>query len=299
MLLLDVAIVVLLLALAAGALYSRTLYGSLTLFFAFGMVMALAWARLNAPDLALAEAAIGAGLSGALLFNALQKSRPERIQAGRLQRRLAASVLSLVVLVVLLQSLWPALAREPSLPGLVEDRLPQSAVGYPVTAVLLDFRGWDTLLELAVLLLAVLGVRVLQPTHTAAPGPWPLLLAWGRTLAPVTVVVAGFLLWQGAKGPGGAFQAGAVLAAGAVMLRLNQVLPPLRWSNVLVRAAVLAGLLVFLGTAAATFWLGGGWLDYPRAANPALVVAIEVCATVSIATALTLLVVGEGEELRS
>jgi uncharacterized MnhB-related membrane protein len=33
--------------------------------------MALAWARLGAPDIALAEAAIGAGLTGALLLDAV------------------------------------------------------------------------------------------------------------------------------------------------------------------------------------------------------------------------------------
>jgi hypothetical protein len=36
-----------------------------------GLLMALAWARLEAPDIALAEAAIGAGLTGALLLDAV------------------------------------------------------------------------------------------------------------------------------------------------------------------------------------------------------------------------------------
>jgi energy-converting hydrogenase B subunit D len=40
-------------------------------FIVFGLLMALAWARLQAPDIALAEAAIGAGLTGALLLDAL------------------------------------------------------------------------------------------------------------------------------------------------------------------------------------------------------------------------------------
>jgi len=40
-------------------------------FIAFGLLLTLAWARLSAPDIALAEAAIGAGLTGALLLDAI------------------------------------------------------------------------------------------------------------------------------------------------------------------------------------------------------------------------------------
>jgi uncharacterized MnhB-related membrane protein len=43
---------------------------AIILFIAFGLLMALAWARLGAPDVGLAEAAIGAGLTGALLLDA-------------------------------------------------------------------------------------------------------------------------------------------------------------------------------------------------------------------------------------
>ena len=39
-------------------------------FIAFGLFLALVWARLRAPDVALAEAAIGAGLAGALMLAA-------------------------------------------------------------------------------------------------------------------------------------------------------------------------------------------------------------------------------------
>ncbi|MCU0919212.1 MAG: DUF4040 domain-containing protein [Burkholderiaceae bacterium] len=43
---------------------------AIVFFIAFGLLMALAWARLSAPDIGLAEAAIGAGLTGALLLDA-------------------------------------------------------------------------------------------------------------------------------------------------------------------------------------------------------------------------------------
>lgn len=73
----DVVMALLLLWLAWRALMSPDLFTAIILFIAFGLLMALAWVRLQAPDVALAEAAIGAGLTGALLLSAyarLQRS---------------------------------------------------------------------------------------------------------------------------------------------------------------------------------------------------------------------------------
>ncbi|MGQ9424603.1 hydrogenase subunit MbhD domain-containing protein [Gilvimarinus sp. F26214L] len=294
----DLIIGILLLVLAAASVYSHNLFGSLALFVAFGMLMALAWARLDAPDLALAEAAIGAGLSGALLFTALQKVRPSGRRDSR-PHRISASVLALLIFALLLYALTPTLNGPSTVPQLIRAELPRSGVDYEVTAVLLNFRAWDTVLEMAVLLMAVLGFRALRPTGTETPPPWPLLAAWSRVLAPVVLLTGAYLLWHGAFAPGGAFQAGALIAAGAVLLRLGHLLPPLRWSLAPVRAALYACLILFLSVAACTAWLGDGWLTYPAPYAKALITAIEVSATLSVAAALTLLVVEEGDELQS
>jgi len=71
---LDSTLVIALLWLAWRALSSPDLFTAIVLFIAFGLMMALAWVRLHAPDIALAEAAIGAGLTGALLLAALARS---------------------------------------------------------------------------------------------------------------------------------------------------------------------------------------------------------------------------------
>ncbi len=47
------------------------LFKAVVLFITFGLLMALAWVRLQAPDIALAEASIGAGLTGALMLDAV------------------------------------------------------------------------------------------------------------------------------------------------------------------------------------------------------------------------------------
>ncbi len=65
----DLLIVAALLWSAVRAVTVQDLFRAVLLFIVFGLLMALAWARLGAPDVALAEAAIGAGLSGALLLD--------------------------------------------------------------------------------------------------------------------------------------------------------------------------------------------------------------------------------------
>jgi uncharacterized MnhB-related membrane protein len=62
-----------LLWLAWRVLSTPRLFEAVVLFVAFGLLMALCWMRLAAPDVALAEAAIGAGLTGALLMSALAR----------------------------------------------------------------------------------------------------------------------------------------------------------------------------------------------------------------------------------
>lgn len=56
---------------AGRSLSVPDLFRAVVLFIAFGLLLTLAWVRLRAPDLALAEAAIGAGLTGALLIDAV------------------------------------------------------------------------------------------------------------------------------------------------------------------------------------------------------------------------------------
>lgn len=55
------------------AVLARELHRTIMAFIALGLLMALAWVRLGAPDVALAEAALGGGVTGALLLAALKR----------------------------------------------------------------------------------------------------------------------------------------------------------------------------------------------------------------------------------
>jgi uncharacterized MnhB-related membrane protein len=74
----DLLLIAALLWSAARALTTADVFRAVVLFIVFSLLMALTWARLGAPDIALAEAAIGAGLTGALLLDAVGHLRAKQ-----------------------------------------------------------------------------------------------------------------------------------------------------------------------------------------------------------------------------
>ncbi|MFP5506745.1 MAG: MnhB domain-containing protein [Gammaproteobacteria bacterium] len=214
--------------------------------------------------------------------------------------RRALPVLIVVLAALLSVTLAAAMLELPPhavrLPDAVAANIADSGVAHPITAVLLNFRGYDTLLEIAVLLLALFGVLALVKPHAArATHPaHPLLQTLARLLAPLMVLVAGYLLWVGASAPGGAFQAGAVLAAAGVLLRLAGLLPAWAAPGLLLRAGLALGLLVFVAVAAAV--LGHATLlTYPPALAGGLILTIEAALTLSIGLTLAALYLASTE----
>lgn len=75
----DAGLALLLPFLAWRALGVRSLFAGVVLYIVFGALLAIVWLRLGAVDVALAEAAIGAGMTGVLLLGALaDMARSER-----------------------------------------------------------------------------------------------------------------------------------------------------------------------------------------------------------------------------
>ncbi|MDQ9171612.1 Na(+)/H(+) antiporter subunit B [Oxalobacteraceae bacterium R-40] len=167
----------------------------------------------------------------------------------------------------------------------VHRQLHASGVDHPVTAVLLNFRGYDTLLEIAVLFLALLGVLLVRDepsTGYRIGGSAPLLLQlMAKLTAPMMILVAGYLLWAGAYRPGGAFQSGAVLASGMVLLYLSCILPAWASLTLTLRIGTTIGFLIFLGVAAAML-SHGMLLQYPPSSASTLILLIETGLTVSL-----------------
>ncbi len=208
--------------------------------------------------------------------------------------RVSCGLLLFIVWGMLTLTVLELPARWPGLLPHVMSQLDLSGVDHPVTAVLLNFRGYDTLLEIAVLFLAVLGVWSLGylergQTHTPAG---PVLDTLVRLLQPTLILVSGYLLWRGAHAPGGAFQAGAVLGTAGVLILLSDVPDSRTWFAWPLKAALTGGLTVFLGVAAVPVLNGQALLQYPLDWAGMLILLVESVATVSIGATLCFLFAG-------
>jgi len=73
---LDILVAFALVATAWRIMRAPGHFQAVVLFITFGLLLSLAWARLNSPDIALAEAAVGAGLAGVLLLETLRAVAP-------------------------------------------------------------------------------------------------------------------------------------------------------------------------------------------------------------------------------
>jgi multisubunit Na+/H+ antiporter MnhB subunit len=189
---------------------------------------------------------------------------------------------------------WGYLVSESSSPGLagsVDSALSQSGVESRVTAVLLNFRAYDTLLECFVLFLGVVVVWSLQlADHDRQPAPvGSILSSTVRLLVPLLLLVGGYLLWAGSNRAGGAFQAGAIFGGVGVLLILTSSTLLARLPGELLFYGLCLGPFIFLLTALGTAGLGGYFLEYRRESAAMIIAALETVTAISIGLSLAAL----------
>lgn len=248
----------------------------------FSLLMALIFFILDAADVALTEAAVGAGISTVLFLSALALTEQSENTTPPV-RWVIVPILVFAALIVYAIFDVPTLG-DPDAPvhqHLTKWYLEQTPelVDIPnlVTAILGSFRGYDTLGEVFVVLTAALGVMsLLGSNHSSEPRP--VKPAWssqglrhhliprvvGRILIPFIILFGLYVQFHGEYGPGGGFQAGALVAAAIILYALLEgegpaltVIPVSAISIMMASGAVLYTLVGLAGIA-----LGGNFLDY-------------------------------------
>jgi multisubunit Na+/H+ antiporter MnhB subunit len=304
----DIGLVVLILGIGASTVAVRDAFAAVIGFVVYGLLLAIAWVRLSAVDVALTEAAIGGGMTGMLMLGAVARLRLVKgsdIRAS-LPVHFATGVLCALVTAGLVAAILSPPEPIPTLAPMVMENLAQSGLGNPVAGVLFVYRALDTLLEKVVLILALLGVWSLAPDSVWGGIPGLRLYAKSNStltflaqlLPPAGIVVAIYMCWVGAKEPGGAFQGGTVLAAMWLLAMIAGLERVPSISQPLLRLLLVVGPLIFLAIGIAGMVLANAFLAYPPGYAKPLIVAVEVALTLSIGVALGLLAAGPPERVQ-
>lgn len=297
-------VALLLLALAVWTVVARDAFLAVAGYIVYGLLLSLVWVRLYGIDVALTEAAIGGGLSGALLLGAVGKLRgteaAARAERSGVTTRALAAVLSVVVTLALMVGVLFLPDPAPTLAPQVMSNLPATGVGNPITGVLLAFRALDTLLEAIVLVIALIGVWSLAPDRAWGGRPGPryeadpngMLAYLARLLPPIGIVIGIYIFWAGADHPGGKFQAATILAAMWLLVQMAGLGDSPRSDNGWLRAGVVIGPLIFIAVGLLGLWTVGHFLGYPEAWAKPMIVAVEVALMPTLVLVLALLMNG-------
>ncbi len=133
-----------------------------------------------------------------------------------------------------------------------------------VTAIVVTYRGLDTLGEVTVLFLAasIVGLILAQSTQKKPRTPVPvgeLLTTGARFLLPMILLLGVYVFVNGHLTPGGGFQGGAIIASGILLLLLAD--PLKHFSHRLISAIESLAGIFYIAIGIAGVLLAGGFLD--------------------------------------
>ena len=305
---LDIGLALLVVAVAVWTIAARDLFTSVVGYVAYGLLLAFVWIRLYAPDVALTEAAVGGGVTGVLLITAGKRLGALKNVAPEAQPGLAVRLLTGVLAALVAGALGAVILMLPDPPPSLAPQAAAAAdgagLGNPITAVLMSYRSFDTMLEKMVLILAVVGVWSVgtdkawggAPAPFRRPKPYAPMVFLAQMLAPVGVLIGIHIFWTGANAPGGAFQGGALLAAMWMVTMMARLMEPPRVDAQWLRLALVAGPAVFLISGLAGGVVAGSFFAYPQALAKPIILFIEAFMVLSIAVALPMLVAGPPSE---
>jgi multicomponent Na+:H+ antiporter subunit B len=254
----------------------------------FSLLMAANFFILDAADVALTEAAVGAGVTTVIFLCALALT-DDKEKPRHKSRWVTFSTLGLLALLIIYATFDKPRLGDPDAPvhqhiapWYIEKTTEYIDIPNVVTAILSSFRGYDTLGEVFVVFAACIGVLFIlgvspprksrQVTEKNSGLRHHLIpQVVGRLLIPFIVLFGLYVQFHGEYSPGGGFQAGAIIATGVILYALlegeSEALRAIPRGVLL--GMVVGGALLYGGVGVACMFMGGAFLDYSvLAADP-------------------------------
>jgi multicomponent Na+:H+ antiporter subunit B len=143
-----------------------------------------------------------------------------------------------------------------------------------VTAVLADFRGFDTLFETVVIFSAGIAVFAIlgrpgrrrgdKESEEDDPNENMIVVQTCRQIIPIMQLFALYVIAHGHHSPGGGFQGGVILGSSFILWAIARNLPTAlqRLSSRKTMILACTGVLIYAGVGAISQTLGKNFLDY-------------------------------------
>ena len=259
-------------AVATAVLHRRRMVALITIS-VVGLLVAVAFVHLAAPDLALTQLLVEV-VTILLVLLALDHLPQRTPHESRPLRRTRDVLIGAAAGAGVAALAWAVLTRPPDTISrfFVEQSKPGGGGTNIVNVILVDFRGFDTLGEIAVLGIAAVGVLMLlsgldlgagRSDVRRASDRVPVILAMiTRALLPFALLFSVFLLLRGHNLPGGGFIAGLMAA---VALILHYVASGTEWTEKRLRLrytrVIALGLLIAFATGLGALAFGHPFLS--------------------------------------
>ena len=273
---------------AAAAIQASNLFVSVMMMGIFSLLIAINFFLFDAADVALTEAAVGAGISTVLFLGALAYLNPHEHKHAP-KRTLGLVLVSIGGLLMAYASFHAPEFGDSNAPTalhltpwFMQTTAEQIDIPNVITAILGSFRGYDTLGEVFVVFTAGIGVLFLLSSPKPASVSTPKMVGLrhyviprlvGRLLIPFIFLFGLYVQFHGEYSPGGGFQAGALIAASIILYALlegqDRALKAIPQTALTI--LMCSGALLYTLVGIAGLVNGGYFLDYSVLAEDSVV----------------------------
>jgi multicomponent Na+:H+ antiporter subunit B len=233
----------------------------------FSIFTVVMYLLLDAPDVAMTEAVVGALVTVFSVFaiKALYKS-PYDIVSG-LNPLLLIITLALALALMMAGTDLPefgsavAIANHKTSLYYIQNTKNDINIASVVAAILANYRGYDTLLETLVIVIGGISVALNLESKDLKENKGDIISTKiSRFILPVVFLFAFYLQVHGEISPGGGFQAGALVAVGFIVY--SMVFAKAIISEVLLKNFAVLGVVVYIATGLVGVFKGGEFLNY-------------------------------------
>ncbi|HJD64824.1 MAG TPA: DUF4040 domain-containing protein [Rickettsia endosymbiont of Diachasma alloeum] len=264
---------------------------------AFSLLIGVSYLLMDAPDVAMTEVALGACLSTCVYLNLLRKL-PSHLQIIPKTRIIPASFVCLLFVVTLIYMGLElpnygdeyAFLHTHLTKYYVENTSKDIGIPSFVAAILASYRGYDTLGETSVILIAGISVLLVFSSEKKEDAiehniqhkiPWrahgmTVLLKEYKIINTISIFIVPYIILyslyiqlNGEASPGGGFQAGVIFAASLIAYDLvygSQKLNRYFSVNTLITIAAL-GVMIYGFTGVISLFFNDNYLNYYSLTN--------------------------------